>query len=120
MPSTALIFLKRALPIAKPEALPFFEDGFLGAMPDASTDWTDSHEVPASVPGAWARWTCRNISGSPHETFFIGTGWEILWRTLACGFASLLIIPIPWVSRWYIRWYVSQFVLEKQSALADR
>jgi len=74
----------------------------------------------AWVAAAWARWTCRNISGSPHEAFFIASGWEILWRTLACGFASLLIIPIPWVSRWYVCWYVSQFVLEKRSALADR
>jgi hypothetical protein len=32
MPSTELIFRKRALPITKPDALPFFEDGFLGAM----------------------------------------------------------------------------------------
>jgi hypothetical protein len=34
IPSTALIFLKPALPITKPDALPFFEDGFLGAMLD--------------------------------------------------------------------------------------
>jgi hypothetical protein len=74
----------------------------------------------AWVAAAWARWTCRNISGSPHEIFFIATGWEILWRTLACGVASMFIIPIPWVSRWYAGWYVSQFVLEKRSALADR
>jgi hypothetical protein len=32
MPSTELIFLKRALPITKPEALPFFEDDFFGAI----------------------------------------------------------------------------------------
>jgi len=32
IPSTALIFRKRALPITKPDALPFFDDGFFGAM----------------------------------------------------------------------------------------
>jgi hypothetical protein len=32
IPSTALIFLKRTLPITKPDALPCFEDGFLGAV----------------------------------------------------------------------------------------
>lgn len=32
MPSTELIFRKRALPITKPDALPFFGDGFLEVM----------------------------------------------------------------------------------------
>ncbi|MEO6781300.1 MAG: hypothetical protein ABI196_10350 [Bradyrhizobium sp.] len=32
IPSTALIFLKRPLPITKPAALPFFDDVFFGAM----------------------------------------------------------------------------------------
>jgi hypothetical protein len=73
----------------------------------------------AWVSVAWSRWICRNISGSPHEIFFIATGWEILWRVLACGVASLFIIPIPWVARWYTGWYISQFALEKRSAPAD-
>ena len=73
----------------------------------------------AWVNAAWARWVCRNISGSPHKIFFIATGWEILWRTLACGVACLFIIPIPWVVRWYTAWYISQFVVEKRSAMAQ-
>ncbi len=74
----------------------------------------------AWVNAAWARWVCRNISGSPYEVSFAGTGWEILWRGLACGAASLFIIPIPWAFRWYTAWYISQFALEQRSALADR
>jgi GYF domain 2 len=74
----------------------------------------------AWVATAWTRWICRNISGSSHEVFFIATGWEMLWRTLACGVACLFIIPIPWAVRWYLGWYVSQFGLATRNAVTGR
>jgi hypothetical protein len=45
MPSTALIFLKRALPITKPDAL-LFEDDFLGAMVSHSGVYSLTRRCP--------------------------------------------------------------------------
>ncbi|MGJ4999161.1 DUF4339 domain-containing protein [Bradyrhizobium sp. HKCCYLS3077] len=65
----------------------------------------------AWVLAAWMRWICRNVQGSRREIVFTGSGLEVLWRTLAFTFGSILIIPIPWLLRWYSAWYVSQFAL---------
>jgi hypothetical protein len=60
---------------------------------------------------AWTRWICRHIEGTRREVVFNGTGLEVLWRTLAVSLLCVLIIPIPWMLRWYARWFTSQFVL---------
>jgi hypothetical protein len=39
----------------------------------------------------------------------------MLWRTLVFGVGAVLIIPIPWVIRWYTTWYVSQFALVERA-----
>jgi GYF domain 2 len=70
----------------------------------------------AWVIAAWMRWVCRNIGGTHREVVFNATGLEVLWRTLLFGFASVLVIPIPWVLRWYAQWYVSQFELVERPA----
>ena len=64
------------------------------------------------VGGAWVmkymlRWICRNIRGTA-EFAFTGTGLAILWRGLVFALLSILIIPIPWMARWYMRWMISQ------------
>jgi hypothetical protein len=61
---------------------------------------------------AWAlkymmRWICRSISGTVGFEFVGGAG-AILWRTLVTALASILLIPIPWVMRWYMVWFLSQ------------
>ena len=53
------------------------------------------------------QWVCRNVRGSASFDF-TATGWEILWRTFAFGFACIFIIPIPWTIRWYKTWFISQ------------
>ena len=53
------------------------------------------------------QWVCRNVRGSASFDF-TATGWEILWRTFAFGFACIFIIPIPWMIRWYKTWFISQ------------
>jgi hypothetical protein len=62
------------------------------------------------------RWICRNVSGT--EAFdFAGTGLQILWRTLVFALASIFLIPIPWMLRWYTVWFISQVrVAEPQQA----
>jgi uncharacterized protein DUF4339 len=65
----------------------------------------------AWVIAAWMRWICRNTSGTRREIVFKATGLQLLWRSLVVGFGCVLIIPIPWVIRWYTQWYVSQFEL---------
>jgi hypothetical protein len=69
----------------------------------------------AWVIPAWMRWVCRNIGGTHRDVVFNASGLEVLWRSLALGFASLFLIPIPWVLRWYARWYASQFELLDRS-----
>jgi hypothetical protein len=70
----------------------------------------------AWVITAWMRWNCRNVIGTQREIVFIATGLQILWRTVVFGLGSALIIPIPWVMRWYTTWYVSQFELVERDA----
>lgn len=60
---------------------------------------------------AWARWLCRHVSGTRREMIFTATGFQVLWRTVAFGLGCLLIIPIPWVLRWYFTWSMTQFAL---------
>jgi hypothetical protein len=61
----------------------------------------------AWVIAAMQRWVCRNVSGT-HRFEFTGTGLEILWRTIVFVLLMYLIIPIPWMMRWYYAWFVSQ------------
>jgi hypothetical protein len=70
----------------------------------------------AWVVTAWMRWNCRNIDGTQREVIFNATGLEMLWRTVVFGLGCALIIPIPWVMRWYATWYVSQFALVERAA----
>jgi hypothetical protein len=72
----------------------------------------------AWVYTAQLRWFCRNIQGTRREVVFIGTGLEFLWRSLAAGFLSLLIIPIPWMYRWIAGWLASQTVLAERGTAA--
>jgi hypothetical protein len=65
----------------------------------------------AWVAAAMMRWLCRNIAGSTRSIAFTGSGWQILWRTWVFGLVAVLIIPIPWIMRWYYRWYVSQIAV---------
>ncbi|WP_038973004.1 DUF4339 domain-containing protein [Bradyrhizobium genomosp. III] len=69
----------------------------------------------AWVMAAWMRWICRNIVGTRREVIFIATGLQLLWRTLAFGFGCLLIIPIPWLLRWYFTWTMAQFELVERA-----
>jgi hypothetical protein len=72
----------------------------------------------AWVITAWMRWNCRNISGTRREVAFNASGWGVLWRTVLFSLGCALLIPIPWVLRWYTRWYVSQFALVERPAYA--
>lgn len=70
----------------------------------------------AWVITAWMRWMCANIAGTRRAISFNASGLEMLWRTLVFSLASVLIIPIPWMIRWYGRWYVSQFSASERLA----
>ena len=70
----------------------------------------------AWVITAMLRWMCRNVAGARREIVFNGSGLEVLWRSIVFALLSFLIIPIPWMLRWYARWYVSQFALAPRGA----
>jgi hypothetical protein len=72
----------------------------------------------AWVIAFWMRWNCRNIEGTRREVAFNGSGWQILWRSVVFSLACSLLIPIPWMLRWYGRWFVSQFALVDRGAAA--
>jgi uncharacterized protein DUF4339 len=72
----------------------------------------------AWVTTAWLRWMCRNIAGTHREVVFNGSGLEVLWRTIVWTLLTILIIPIPWVLRWYANWYTSQVSLVDRGAYA--
>src|ERR1700682_1668628 len=73
----------------------------------------------AWVITAWMRWICRNVAGTRREIVFGATGWQVLWRTVLFGLGGALLIPIPWVMRWYATWYVSRFALVERTAWAN-
>lgn len=73
----------------------------------------------AWVATAWLRWICANISGSRREVIFNGAGLEMLWRTFAMVAGCILLIPIPWVIRWYAQWCVSQLALVERGPYTD-
>jgi len=60
---------------------------------------------------AQLRWMGRHIDGTRREVVFNGTGLEFLWRSLVTFLGCLLIIPIPWMYRWFIGWLASQTLL---------
>jgi hypothetical protein len=70
----------------------------------------------AWVTTAWIRWMCRNIAGTRREIAFNASGWQVLWRTVVFNLCAILVIPIPWILRWYASWYVSQFAVVEAAA----
>ena len=73
----------------------------------------------AWVYAAQIRWICRHIEGTRREVVFNGTGLEFLWRSIVTAIPCLLIIPIPWMYRWFTRWLASQTVLVEKGSLAS-
>ena len=67
---------------------------------------------------AQIRWMCRHIEGTRRNVVFNATGLEFLWHSIVTALPCLLIIPIPWMYRWFTRWLVSQVVLVEKGTLA--
>jgi hypothetical protein len=67
---------------------------------------------------AQIRWMCRHIEGTRRDVVFNATGLEFLWRSIVTALLCALIIPIPWMYRWFTRWLASQIVLVEKGALA--
>jgi hypothetical protein len=64
----------------------------------------------AWVTSGFTRWLCRRIQGN--AVFgFTGSGFAILWRTAVFAVACALIVPIPWMLRWYATWYASRITV---------
>jgi hypothetical protein len=74
----------------------------------------------AVIAWAWVlkymfRWVCSKIGGT-HRFEFVGTGFDLLWRTLAVALALAFVIPLPWAMRWFQNWFVSQIVVTPAAA----
>lgn len=70
----------------------------------------------AWVHTAQLRWICRHIEGTHREVVYKATGLEYLWRGVVVFIGCALIIPIPWVMRWFMQWQASQTVLVEGEA----
>lgn len=57
------------------------------------------------------RWAASHTRSEHRALAFRGTGFEILWRTLAMVLFCLPIVTIPWAFLWYTRWLVSQVTI---------
>jgi hypothetical protein len=68
---------------------------------------------------AQIRWMCRHIESTRRDVVFNATGLEFLWRAIVTALPCLLIIPIPWMYRWFTRWLVSQIVLAARTTHAS-
>jgi hypothetical protein len=68
---------------------------------------------------AQIRWMCRHIEGTRRDVVFNATGLEFLWRAIVSALLCLLIIPIPWMYRWFTRWLASQIVLVARTTHAS-
>jgi hypothetical protein len=68
---------------------------------------------------AQIRWMCRHIEGTRRDVVFNGTGLEFLWRLIVTALPCLLIVPIPWMYRWFTRWLASQIVLVERTVHAN-
>jgi hypothetical protein len=64
---------------------------------------------------AQIRWMCRRIEGTRRDVVFNATGLEFLWRSIVTALLCLLIIPIPWMYRWFTRWLASQVALVERT-----
>jgi hypothetical protein len=67
---------------------------------------------------AQIRWMCRHIEGTRREVVFNATGLEFLWRMIVTALPCFLIIPIPWMYRWFMRWLASQIAMVERTAHA--
>jgi hypothetical protein len=68
---------------------------------------------------AQIRWMCRHIEGTRRDVVFNGTGLAFLWRSIVTALLCSLVIPIPWMYRWFTRWLLSQTVLVERTAHAN-
>jgi hypothetical protein len=64
------------------------------------------------------RWMCRSVRGT--ASFDLNaTGFGILWRTFGFVLLGILVIPIPWLMRWYASWLISQISVAQPSGNAS-
>jgi hypothetical protein len=72
----------------------------------------------AWVMTAAMRWICRHVEGSSLQLSFVASGLGLLWRSILFVLACCLIIPVPWVLRWYTAWNISQFHLSARASVS--
>lgn len=60
------------------------------------------------------QWLCRNVRGTVSFDFD-ATGFAILWRAFGIVLLSMLVIPIPWLIRWYTNWIISRMSVAQPS-----
>jgi GYF domain 2 len=89
-----------------------FEGGFLGYF-----GWVLLLAISMLTVIGWAwalkymiRWICAKVVGT-HAFEFVGSGLDLLWRSLVLALALGFLLPFPWALRWFADWYVSQIVV---------
>ena len=60
----------------------------------------------AWVQVAYTRWLLRHVRAPRRSLVFHGSGFAMLWRTLAVVVGSIALLPLPWLVAWSYRWVI--------------
>jgi hypothetical protein len=70
--------------------------------------------APFWVMNALFKWMAeKTTSTTADKLIWMGSGWELLWRSIVAYLGCIFIVTIPWVMRWYIAWMVSMVEIER-------
>jgi hypothetical protein len=70
-----------------------------------------------SLPAAARSNSDRSVPVDDDGSFeFKATGFAILWRIFGLALLAMLVIPIPWLIRYYANWIISQISVTQPSS----
>ena len=75
--------------------------------------------APFWVMNALFKWMAEKTKSSTGDRLiWVGSGWELLWRSIVAGLWGMFIVTIPWAYRWYLAWMVSMVEVERAGGAA--
>lgn len=61
----------------------------------------------------YTRWIAKQLIAPGVDIRFVGSGFQLLWRTVAACVASVPLLTIPWTISWFLRWYITSFEISQ-------
>lgn len=66
-----------------------------------------------------SRWLANRITAQGVGFRFVGTGFQLLWRTMAALTVSIPLLTIPWTIAWFLRWFVSSVEIKETESVNE-